>query len=58
VVATDGVADYVTTSDLQASVLSSGTRTDQITSAVSLLLSAAVRNGSEENMTAVMVKRI
>ncbi len=56
--ATDGAGDYITGSDIQASVSRTGSTTDGVTDAVVSLLTAAHTNGSEENMTAVIVKRV
>ncbi len=55
---TDGVGDYLTTQDMQAGFTATGTNVTDISGAVTSLLSAAHTNGSEENMTAVFVKRM
>lgn len=55
---TDGVADYLTTSDIQTSVSLSGNTNEDITRAVTSVLTAAQANGSRDNMTVLMVKRL
>lgn len=56
--ATDGVADYLTVSDLQTTMAYMGATADEATNAVVSVLNAAQTNGSENNMTALMVKRL
>ena len=58
ILATDGAGDYVTVSDIQASVSQTGMTASGVTSAVVSFLTAAHTNGSDENMTAVIVKRV
>ena len=55
---TDGVGDYLTSNDMLMSVASCGDKTEDIAGAVQMLLTAASENGSEDNMTVLMVKRI
>jgi len=53
----DGAADYLTMQDLEANVASIGDTTQKIAETVMSTLHAAKVNGSEENMTAIIVKR-
>lgn len=55
---TDGAADYLTMQDVEAGVAAAGNTTQEITEAVLSVLNAARINSSEENMTAVMIKRL
>ena len=56
--ATDGVAQYVRGSEIQPILENCGRTTESITDAVVATLRAAAANGSTDNMTAVIVKRI
>lgn len=58
VLASDGCAGYLTPQDLVTSVLLAGSDTGQAIHAVNSLLDAAETNGSVENMTAVVIKRV
>jgi len=55
---TDGVANFLTEKDMTEAFIAAGTTTESMTDAVALLLSAAERNGSTDNMTAVLIKRV
>ncbi len=55
---TDGVGDYLTVQDMQTCVTSVGSRMEDVTNSVVSVLRAAQTNGSDENMTAVIVKRL
>lgn len=58
VMASDGCSNYLTPQDILMSVLLAGSDTDSVTSAVTALLDAAETNGSVENMSAVLIKRV
>lgn len=58
ILATSGCGNYVTPSDLQTCASEVGDTVEDATRAVMNLLTAAETNGSKENMTAVIVKRI
>lgn len=58
ILASAGCGSYVTPSDLQAAGASSGDTVETLMSASQSLIDAAMRNGSEENMTAAIIKRI
>ena len=58
VLATDGCANYTTPQDLLSSVSLTGTTVEDMNNAVTTLLKSAATNGSKENMTAIMIKRI
>src|SRR3989344_826626 len=58
VLATDGCANYLTPSDLDTSVERSGSTIEEATNAVTALITSAEANGSEANMTAVIIKRV
>lgn len=53
-----GCGNYVTPMDLQTCAASVGTSADSASRSVTALLSASEINGSKENMTAIVVKRI
>lgn len=53
-----GCGNYVTPSDIETALGFVGESTEEVTRAVESILSSAVTNGSEENMTAVIIKRI
>lgn len=55
---TDGVGDYVDHITLQSILAHVGTTTDSLTNAVVELLRAAQANGSRDNMSACIVKKI
>ena len=56
--ATDGVARYVSEKEIQLILENSGRTTESVTDAVVATLRKAEANGSTDNMTAVIVKRI
>lgn len=56
--ATDGVGDYLTSQDIQAAMSASGDTNESLTQAVVMTLGAAQTNGSDTNMTALIVKRV
>ncbi|KKU86277.1 MAG: Protein serine/threonine phosphatase [Candidatus Gottesmanbacteria bacterium GW2011_GWA2_47_9] len=56
--ATDGVTRYVSEPAMQEILLQSGTTAESLTDTVVALLRKAEANGSRDNMTAVIVKRI
>jgi serine/threonine protein phosphatase PrpC len=56
--ATDGVLNHVSEDQLRATFEVSGSSTDSLTTAVVHLLKTAQENGSEENMTACMIKKV
>lgn len=56
--ATDGVTQFVSEDQLRATFEVTGNTTDSITTAVIHILHMAEENGSTDNMTACMVKRI
>lgn len=58
VLATDGCANYLTPSDLASSVELSGSTIDEATNAVTQLVKYAQANGSNANMSAVIIKRV
>lgn len=58
IMASTGCGNYVTPMDLQTCASSVGISAESASSAVTGLLSASEINGSKENMTAVIVKRI
>jgi len=58
VMASDGCGNYLTPQDILMSVLIAGSDTGSATNAVTALLDASETNGSVENMTAVMIKRV
>lgn len=55
---TDGVSNFLTEKDMQESFSLAGSTAESVTGAVVALLSGAQRNGSTDNMTAVIVKRV
>lgn len=55
---TDGAGDYLTFQDLQTCFASAGDRTEDIEQSVVSVLNAANINGSTQNMTALLVKRV
>lgn len=55
---TDGVGDFIDQTTLQSVLSRSGSTTDSLTNAVVELLRAAQLNGSRDNMTACIVKKI
>lgn len=55
---TDGVADFVDQSVLKTFLDQAGTTTDSITNTVMELLATAKANGSTDNMTACVVKKV
>ncbi len=56
--ATGGCANYLAPSDLQAGSAASGDTEGTLGAASEALIQAALRNGSEEDMTVVMIKRV
>ena len=58
ILATDGCANYVTPGDIHSSVSLAGDTTEDMNMAVSTLIRCAETNGSKENMTAIMIKRV
>lgn len=58
VLVTDGVGDFVDQPMLQTILTHAGTTTDSLTNAVVALLHTAQSNGSRDNMTACIVKKI
>lgn len=58
VLATDGVARYVNNQEFAAILKNTGTTTQQITETVVQLLKTAQKNGSGDNMTAVIIKKV
>lgn len=55
---TDGAGDYLTSQDIQACISTTGVNIESVTNAVVTVLTAAQTNGSDSNMTALMVKRV
>ena len=55
---TDGAGDYLTDSDMKKYFQACGDTAKTASAAVTGLLACAFENGSDENMSAVMVKRI
>lgn len=55
---TDGVGDYLTSGDIQASISASGDTNESLMHATTLAFTAAQTNGSDTNMTAIIVKRV
>lgn len=58
VLMTDGVSDYLTVQDVITSAGASGDTVEDLTNAAVSLLHSAKTNGSEDNMTVLMIKRI
>lgn len=58
VLVTDGVGDFIDKHILQTILTQSGTSTESLTNAVVDLLHAAQANGSRDNMTACIIKKI
>lgn len=58
VLASSGCANYLSPSDIQGAVAMMNVQATDATNTVSSLLSSALANGSEENLTAVIIKRI
>lgn len=56
--ATDGVADWVRPEDIKRILSTAGETTHSLTEAVIALLKEAEGNGSTDNMTAVIIKRV
>ncbi len=56
--ATDGVLNYVSEDQLRATFEVSGNSIDSLTTAVVHVLKTAQENGSQDNMTACMIKKI
>jgi len=56
--ATDGVLNYVSEDQLRATFEVSGDTTDSLSTAVVHLLKTAEENGSRDNMTACLIKKI
>jgi protein phosphatase len=54
---TAGAGDYLTSQDIQTCMTSCGDGAESMKGAVTALLAAARTNGSEDNMSAVLVKR-
>lgn len=55
--ATDGVSDYLTVSDIQTAVAATGTNTETMQNAADALIRAATVNGSIDDKTVIVVKR-
>ena len=56
--ATDGITNYVSEDQLRATFEVSGNSTDSLTTAITHLLRTAQENGSTDNMTACMIKKV
>jgi len=56
--ATDGVADYLTVSDIRTAAAAAGNTKDTLVYAANALVQAAAANGSTADKTAVVIKRI
>ena len=58
VLTTDGVARYVSNEELAAVLKNTGTTTEHMTEAVAQILKTAQKNGSTDNMTALIIKKV
>lgn len=58
VLTTDGVAKYMNNHELAAVLKETGTTTQRMTEAVAQILKTAQKNGSGDNMTALIIKKI